>query len=178
MDLREICHELGVSVRTVYRYKDLAEHPPCRAYKTRARVLDPYVPYLVRHWNEGCHNGERLYGEVREQGYAHCHTNVTSLLAEFRCADAAGKPLSSIPRARKGAVAGTHPSARNVAALFIRRKEKLTEEQEAYLEELKACEVAIADATASRKSSRRWSEGSKAKSSTGGYGKPKLPRPR
>jgi hypothetical protein len=88
MDLREICHELGVSVRTVYRYKDLAEPPPCRAYKRRARVLDPYVPYLVRHWNEGCHNGERLYREIREQGYAHLphqrHQSISGVQAR-RC---------------------------------------------------------------------------------------------
>jgi transposase len=52
-DLRDICHQLGISARTVYRYKDLAEPPPRPAYKRRASVLDPYVPYLVARWREG-----------------------------------------------------------------------------------------------------------------------------
>lgn len=37
-----------------------------------------------------------------------------------------------MPRARKGSVAGLSPTAKNVAALFMRRKEKLPEEQEEY----------------------------------------------
>ena len=47
-DLRDICRDLGISARTVYRYKDLAEPPPRRSYKRKKSVLDPYVPYLVR----------------------------------------------------------------------------------------------------------------------------------
>jgi transposase len=42
-DLRHICKRLGISARTVYRYKDLKEPPPRPAYKRRASVLDPYV---------------------------------------------------------------------------------------------------------------------------------------
>jgi hypothetical protein len=38
---------LGISARTVYRYKDLAEPPPRRAYKRKKSVLNPYVPYLL-----------------------------------------------------------------------------------------------------------------------------------
>ena len=146
MELREISRTLGVSVRSVYRYKDLTDPPPRPAHKRRASVLDPYVPYLVRRWNEGCHNGRRLYREIREQGYSHCHTNVERLLAEFRRATARGKPLSAVPRARRGAVAGSFPSAKNVAALLMRREEKLSEEQKAYLQRLGAADAAVADA--------------------------------
>jgi transposase len=119
---------------------------PWRASCCSASVLDPYVPYLVRRWNEGCHNGRRLYWEIREQGYAHSHTNVERLLAEFRRAKAHGRPTSSVPRARKGAVAGSFPSAKNVAALFMRRQEKLCAEQEDYLERLQALDPALAAA--------------------------------
>ena len=44
MDLREICREVGVSARTVYRYKDLDEPPPRRRHKRRASVLAPTCP--------------------------------------------------------------------------------------------------------------------------------------
>jgi hypothetical protein len=46
--------KLGISPRTVYRYKDLKEPPPRQTYTTRASVLDPYVPYLLSRWEEGC----------------------------------------------------------------------------------------------------------------------------
>jgi transposase len=137
---------LGISARTVYRYKDLKEPPPSPAYKRRASVLDPYVPYLVRRWNEGCHNAKRLYREIREQGYTHSEKICATFIAELRRAQAAGKPPSSVPRARKGSVAGTSPTAKNVAALFMRREEKLSAEQKEYLQRLCASEEALADA--------------------------------
>jgi transposase len=146
-DLRDICRRLGISARTVYRYKDLEEPPPRPPYKRRASVLDPYVPYLLRRWNEGCHNGKRLYREIRERGYAHSEKICATFIAELRRAKAAGKAPSSVPRARKGSVAGTSPAAKDVAAaLFMRPEEKLNVEHKEYLQRLCASEAALADA--------------------------------
>jgi transposase len=119
-DLRHICKRLGISARTVYRYKDLTEPPPRRAYKKKASVLDPYVPYLVARWNEGCHNGKKLYREIRERGYRNSEETCARFIAQLRRAEARGKPISSVPRARQGSVAGLSPTAKNVAALFMR----------------------------------------------------------
>jgi hypothetical protein len=105
-DLRDICRQLGISARTVYRYKDLTEPPPRPAYKRKASVLDPYVPYLVKRWDEGCHNGKRLYREIREQGYQNSEEICARFTAQLRRAEARGKPISSVPRARQGSVAG------------------------------------------------------------------------
>ena len=144
-DLRHICRHLGISARTVYRYKDLTEPPPRPAYKRKASVLDPYVPYLVRRWSEGCHNGKRLYREIREQGYANSEETCARFIAQLRRAEAREKPISSVPRARQGSIAGLSPTAKNVAALFMRREEKLDEEQEKYLKRLCDADEALAD---------------------------------
>jgi len=144
-DLRHICKRLGISARTVYRYKDLTEPPPRPAYKRRASVLDPYVPYLVRRWKEGCHNGKKLYREIRQQGYQNSEETCARFTAQLRRAEARGKPISSVPRARQGSVAGLSPTAKNVAALFMGHEEKLDEEQEAYLGRLCDAEEALAD---------------------------------
>src|SRR5829696_3292817 len=80
-DLRHICRVLGISARTVYRYKDLEEPPPRRAYKRRASVLDPYVPYLLGRWSE--------------QGYANSEETCTRFTAQLRRAEANGKTPSS-----------------------------------------------------------------------------------
>jgi transposase len=144
-DLRDICRQLGISARTVYRYKDLTEPPPRPAYKRRASVLDPYVPYLVARWREGCHNGKQLYREIREQGYANSEEICARFTAQLRRAEARGKPISSVLRARAGSVAGLSPTAKNVAALFMRHEEKLSEEQEEYLDRLCEADQALAD---------------------------------
>ena len=51
-----------------------------------------------------------------------------------------------MPRARRGSVAGLSPTSKNVAALFMRREEKLTEEQKEYLGRLCGADEALADA--------------------------------
>jgi transposase len=144
-DLHDICRQLGISARTVYRYKDLTEPPPRPAYKGRASVLDPNVSYLVKRWKEGCHNGKQLYREIREQGYQNSEEICARFTAQLHRAEARGKPISSVPRARQGSVAGLSPTAKNVAALFMRHEEKLDEEQERYLDRLCEADQALAD---------------------------------
>ncbi len=70
----------------------------------------------------------------------------THFVAQLRRAEANGKASSSVPRARRGSVAGLSPSAKNVAALLMRREEKLTEEQKSYLGRLCSADEALADA--------------------------------
>lgn len=132
-DVRLISRKLGISPRTVYRYKNLEEPPPRQPYTPRASVLDPYGPYLLERWEEGCRNGKRLLREIRQRGYTGGERTFVRFTGELRRAEAAGKPPSFAPRARKGSVAGLSPTAKNVAALFMRREEKLTEEQKEYL---------------------------------------------
>ncbi len=144
-DLRHICRVLGISARTVYRYKDLEEPPPRPAHR-RKSVLDPYVPYLLERWNEGCRNGKRLLREVRERGYRSSKETCARFIAQLRRAEARGKPPSSVPRARRGSIAGLSPTSKNVAGLFIRRQEKLSEEQKEYLGRLRGADGALADA--------------------------------
>ena len=145
-DLRHICRVLGISARTVYRYKDLQEPPPRRTHGRRKSVLDPYVPYLLKRWNEGCRNGKRLFREIRQRGYQNSEETCARFIAQIRRAEARGKPPSSVPRIRKGSIAGLSPTSKNVAALFMRREEKLSEEQKAYLRRLCEADGALADA--------------------------------
>lgn len=172
-DLRHICKKLGVSARTVCRYKDLTEPPPRPMYKRKASVLDPYVSYLLRRWNEGCHNGKKLYREIRERGYANSEEICLRFTAQLRRAEANGKPPSSVPRARKSSVAGLSPTSKNVAALFMRREEKLSEEQKEYLGRLCDADEALYEARRLTQEFKPWSGISEARGSTGGSRRPR-----
>lgn len=145
-DLRRLCRRLGISARTVYRYKDLEEPPPRRPHGRRKSVLDPYAPYLLERWGEGCRSGKRLFREIRERGYENSEETCARFIAQLRRAEANGKPPSSVPRARRGSIAGLSPTSKNVAALFVRRDEKLSEEQRAYLGRLCEADGTLADA--------------------------------
>ena len=141
-DVADIARRVGVSRRTVYRYRALLEPPePPRPRRSR-RLLTPYEPYLLRRWQEGCHNGMRLYRELREQGYAFGASNVMRFVAQLRRDEAAGQPAG----AGRRATAAQAPTARQVAGLFLRRPTDLDPEQHAYLDRLQGAHTAVATA--------------------------------
>ena len=144
--VRDIAEWIGTSQSTVYRYKELAEPPPRPGYKRRASDLDPHLPYLVARWNEGCRSAKRLHAEIRERGYRHSVDTVNRLLCSFRHTEEQGGKPSYAPRAKRGSIAGASPTAKNVAALFMRREDMLNAERKEYLERLCASDAALADA--------------------------------
>ena len=138
----DIARRLGVHRRTVYRYRALAEPPAPRQLprSPRRRVLTPYEPYLLQRWREGCRVGMRLFRELRAQGYPYGASNVMRFVAMLRREAAAGQP----PGTRQRATALPVPTARHVAALLLRRPEKRTDDEQAYLSRLRAGEPALA----------------------------------
>jgi transposase len=109
---------------------------------SRWRVLTPYEPYLLQRWQKGCHNGMRLYREIRERGYAHGASNVMRFVGLLRRDAAAGRPAGT-SRLTKAAPT---PTARHVAGLLLRRPADLKPEQRAYLERVRQADVALATA--------------------------------
>jgi hypothetical protein len=37
--------------------------------EARGSLLDPYRPYLLKRWQQGCCNGAQLYEEIKAAGY-------------------------------------------------------------------------------------------------------------
>ena len=127
--------------RLVERWKDIR-----RLHLAGASVLDPYLPYLLERWNEGCRSAKRLHREIREQGYHHSVDTVNRLLSSFRHTEHWGEKLPHAPKAKRGSIAGASPTAKNVAALFVRREGMLNAEQKAYLKRLCTSDAGLADA--------------------------------
>ncbi len=144
-DVHDVAKRLGVSRETVYRYRRMEEPPEPVRFRHKRRVLDPYVPYILRRWGEGCRNGRKLFREIREQGYSHSEANVGRLVAKLRRSDG----LTPDPERRDSVAnaSGTRvPGTRYVASLFLRRPEKLTEEQKVYLDRLRASDETVSSA--------------------------------
>jgi transposase len=141
-DVADIARRVGVSRRTVYRYRDLPEPPDPPRPRHSRRLLTPYEPYLLQRWQASCHNGMRLYREIRAQGYAYGASNVMRFVAQLRRDEAAGQPAGTGRRA----AAAQAPTARHVAGLFLRRPADLAPDQQAYLDRLQGAHAAVATA--------------------------------
>jgi transposase len=141
--IMEITRTVGISKMTVYKY--LREGPPQRKRHSihgKQRVLEPYEPYLLQRWADGCRMATRLWREIQAQGFTYSLTNVQRFVAELR---RDGPPPTGQPRTVLTKPHG--PPPRQVAALVLRRPERRSDEQRAYLIHLRATDPAIAAAT-------------------------------
>jgi transposase len=124
--IMDIARTVGVTRRTVYRY--LNDGPPQRRRPTaygRRRVLEPWEPYLLKRWEEGCHTATRLWREICDQGFAYSVTNVQRFCAQLR---RQGGTPQRLARSRSPFTSVRGPTARRVASLFVQRPEEYTDE--------------------------------------------------
>ncbi|GHO85937.1 ISL3 family transposase [Dictyobacter formicarum] len=86
-----IAHEVGTSRQTVSRYIHMDQPPERRCpRRTRIHLLEPFKPYLLERWNEGCRNASELFRELQERGYTASMSNVTRFIKKLRTTK--GKP--------------------------------------------------------------------------------------
>jgi transposase len=137
--IADIARNVAINRETVVRYLRLGAPPERKRRCIRGTVLDPYKEHLLDRWDEGCHDARRLCAEIRALGYRHAYTNVSRFLAQLRL------PVGERPSiSRERISAQRPPTPRQVAMLFVRRPETLTEKQQAYVEELCRADAMIA----------------------------------
>ncbi len=82
-----IARRLGVSLRTVNGYLNAGRFPePKRRVDgpNRPSCLDPYLPYLLKRWDDGCDKAVQLWREICAQGYDHGRGLVYLYVARLR----------------------------------------------------------------------------------------------
>ena len=69
MKSAEIAAIVGIAERTVRQWLFRGDVPYAGPRKARSSPLDPYKPYLVERWQQGCRTGAQLERELRARGY-------------------------------------------------------------------------------------------------------------
>ena len=69
MKSAEIAAIVGIAERTVRQWLSRGDVPYAGPRKARSSPLDPYKPYLVERWQQGCRTGAQLERELRARGY-------------------------------------------------------------------------------------------------------------
>lgn len=130
---KEIAQHLHIHPKTVRRYRN---HPSPRFERTRTgRLLDPYKPYVLQRWNEGCHNATQLYREIQPKGFQGHVTIAMDFVRTLR--KSSGLP----PRARKSTVnqplpvdaVQSPPTLRTLTWWILKRPEDRDEKDESLL---------------------------------------------
>jgi transposase len=128
VDVANIARQVGVSRQTVYRYLRRTTPPErTRIHVGRRHVIEPYKPYIVERWNDGCRNARQIWRELQDQGYPHAPRTVARFVAELRKDTGSGRRFRAQPAKAIYGVEGErkHPlTARQAAHLLLRRAAK------------------------------------------------------
>lgn len=84
LPIKQIAQQLGAHRRTIRNFLRAESFPERQAPKPRATLMDPFVEYLKKRWEDGCHNGAPLYREIRGQGYRGSATALRRHLRKWR----------------------------------------------------------------------------------------------
>ena len=84
LTIRQIAQRLGAHRRTIRNFLRAGSFPERQMPTPRATLMDPFVEYLKKRWEEGCHNGSQLYREIQRQGYKGSATALRRHLRKWR----------------------------------------------------------------------------------------------
>jgi transposase len=140
-------HRQGLSQRAIARHLHISRkvvHRSVRAGAFSERVptgrrqskLTPYLPYLRRRWEEGCHNGRQLAREIQAQGFRGSASLVGKLTGDWR-ARLPGPPERVRGKKRQAAApVKRRLSPRHASWLFVKDQAQLTADQQALIERI------------------------------------------
>jgi transposase len=130
-----MARQLGISRPTVYAYlrRDTPPGPRRLQRPPSAWVLTPYLPYLIRRWQESGADSRQLWREIRALGYTHSARTVGRFITRLRRAAEAGHPPES---QRSPYTRSQGPSARAVSFVMVCPAAKRSAEAQTYLDQL------------------------------------------
>ncbi|MEA5568580.1 ISL3 family transposase [Anabaena sp. UHCC 0399] len=86
---KAIARQVGIGVTSVFRYLRTPTLPePTRRRSLGRSILVPYHEYILKRWNEGCHEGLILFKEIQQQGYKGSYDTVARYTRRIRTVQA------------------------------------------------------------------------------------------
>jgi transposase len=142
-----MARQLGISRPTVYAYlrRDTSPGPRRLQQRPSARVLTPYIPYLIRRWRESGADSRQLWREIQGLGFAHSARTVCRFITRLRRTSEGGYAPESqgSPYTRPQG-----PSARAVSFVMVCPASHRSDDAQRYLEQLCQVDARIARAHA------------------------------
>ena len=80
----QIAQRLGIAVRTVQRWQEREVCPGSQRQHKRRSIFDPYAPYVLSRWQQGCRDVSLLWQEIRDQGFKGAERTVYRFVRSLR----------------------------------------------------------------------------------------------
>jgi transposase len=127
-----IGREISLSPKTVRRLLNRATPPSQEYVRNRhvPRLVEPFLPYLLQRWADGCRNGRHLTREIEQLGYLGKGSAVRWMIARWRPPKTRGKPKRRL-------------LTRHVPWLLLRAPDLLKDEERADLERVLAADALL-----------------------------------
>jgi transposase len=147
--LREISRRLQIARQTVRRFVRAESFPERSKPRKKASLLDPYKPYLLKRWQEGCWNGTQLYAEIKAGGYTGSAPLLRRFITELRKKQHAAGGAAPLTHETSGAMVavpaelpptpqfGRRLSPTRASWLCVSKPEKLDKKQRQQVERIR-----------------------------------------
>jgi transposase len=119
--IKEIAKRVGLGARTIQRWVKQGGYVETGYHHKHRSRYDAYAPYVQQRWEEGYHNIQQLWREIRARGYPHSDRALRRHLEML-----SGKGHVALPEA----CLLDHFSAKKAVWLFIRSAEDLKEQEQ------------------------------------------------
>ena len=120
MKTKEIAKRVGLGVRTIQRWLTQGAYVETNYHQQHRSRFDAYEAYVMRRWDEGCHNIQQLWREIKALEYPHSDQALRRHLEAWR-----EKKPGDLPEASYF----DHFSAKKAMWLFIRHFKDLDEKE-------------------------------------------------
>ncbi len=118
--IKEIANRVGLGRRTIQRWLAQGTYAETQYHKPHRSHFDAYAAYVTQRWDEGCHNIQQIWRELKAQGYPHSDRALRAHLEPLR-----GKAKADLPEAS----CLDHFSAKEATWLFICPVDDLDEKE-------------------------------------------------
>jgi transposase len=151
VSIREIARRLKMGRRTVHRFIEAEQYPEKKSSRRGPQwsMLNPYKPYILQRWQQGCRNSVQIYDEMKARGYPGSASLLRHFLASLRKkhleAGSAEVLTFNVSTDTIELPADLPPppcvtrrmSSTRASFLFVRKPEKLDEKQRKSLEKIR-----------------------------------------
>jgi transposase len=134
-----IAQMVGIGSRTVYRALEHEQPPGRRTRHCTHHRTDPYLSYLTKRWNDGCHTARELYQEIVTQGYTGSLRVIERIVTQLR-------PQGAKLVTKQTLTFQKAPSPRNAALMMVRPEKSRTADQTIFIDQLCKSDPTVATA--------------------------------